>query len=172
MRPQPHFFAMRAAALSPRSRIARPPRKSTAFAPLLRNSSADAFTALSGASSTLPGWSGFEAPPAGSHWQFDGTISVAICPGYWRAAAIASAMSGAAALALFTSRIHADTLCASDMISDVSGASAARCHVAWSPIILTTGDRARRALCRFAIPLAKPGPRCVSVSAGLSAIRA
>ena len=45
-----------------------------------------------------------------------------------------------------------------------SGASAARCQVAWSPIRLTIGERARRASCRYAMPLAKPGPRCSSVS--------
>src|SRR5580693_1536181 len=36
----------------------------------------------------------------------------------------------------------------------------------------TTGERARRALCRLAIPLARPGPRCSSTAAGRPAIRA
>ena len=36
----------------------------------------------------------------------------------------------------------------------------------------TTGERARRALCRLASPLARPGPRCSSTAAGRPAIRA
>ena len=44
--------------------------------------------------------------------------------------------------------------------------------VAWSPTMLTTGTLARRALCRFASPLPRPGPRCSSVAAGRPAIRA
>jgi hypothetical protein len=34
------------------------------------------------------------------------------------------------------------------------------------------GEFARRALCTFAMLLAKPGPQCVSVAAGLAAMRA
>src|SRR4030081_1467780 len=37
---------------------------------------------------------------------------------------------------------------------------------------LTIGVWARRALCRFARPFPRPGPRCSKVAAGLSAIRA
>src|SRR5918994_2620514 len=37
--------------------------------------------------------------------------------------------------------------------------------------MLTSGVRARRALCRFASPLPRPGPRCRSVAAGLPAMR-
>ena len=43
---------------------------------------------------------------------------------------------------------------------------------AWSPTMLTIGVRARRALCRLARPLPRPGPRCSSVAAGRSAMRA
>ena len=44
-------------------------------------------------------------------------------------------------------------------------------YVAWSPTMLTIGVRARRALCRLASPLPRPGPRCSSVAAGRPAIR-
>ena len=98
-------------------------------------------------------------------------INVAICPGALPAAAIACAVESPTDAALRTLRTHPETGVASETISDVSGASAPTCHVAWSPIRFTIGDRARRALCRFAIPLANPGPRCSSVSAGFSAIR-
>ncbi len=110
---------------------------------------------------------GFAASPAGSHWQSLGTMSVATLPGGVSEAAIASAMSPASAPADLFSRTHPDIGLASETMSLVSGASAARCHVAWSPITLTMGVFARRALCRFARPLARPGPRCTSVIAGL-----
>ncbi len=51
------------------------------------------------------------------------------------------------------------------------GASKGRCQVAWSPTQLTMPDRARRALCRLARPLARPGPQCSRVAAGLRARR-
>ena len=44
--------------------------------------------------------------------------------------------------------------------------------VRWGDASLwTMPDRARRALCRFARPCAKPGPQCSSVAAGLPVIR-
>jgi hypothetical protein len=63
-------------------------------------------------------------------WQSLGTISVATLPGEVSDAAIASAMSPAIASGDFTSRTHPDIGEASETISLVSGASAARCHVA------------------------------------------
>src|SRR5579885_224537 len=99
-------------------------------------------------------------------------INVATWPGKPPAAATASAVSAATAFAERTLRIHPETGRASETISEARGASAPACQVAWSPIKFTTGDRARRALCRFAIPLAKPGPRWSSVRAGLPLIRA
>ncbi len=44
--------------------------------------------------------------------------------------------------------------------------------MAWSPTMLTTGLRARRALCKLASPLPRPGPRWRSVAAGRPAMRA
>ena len=41
-----------------------------------------------------------------------------------------------------------------------------------SPDVVTTEVEARRALCRLARPLARPGPQCSSVAAGLPAVRA
>ena len=87
-------------------------------------------------------------------------------------AAMASAISLPTSLAVLVVRTQFDTGRASDSMSEVSGASAATCQVAWSPTTFTIGLRARRALCRFAMPFAKPGPRCRSVSAGRSVIRA
>ena len=48
---------------------------------------------------------------------------------------------------------------------------ACRWEVAWSPTTFTIGVRARRALCRLAIPLPRPGPRCSRVAAGRPAMR-
>ena len=54
---------------------------------------------------------------------------------------------------------------------EVNGASCFKCHSAWSPTILTIPEKALRALCRFAIPLAYPGPKCNRVTAGFLFIR-
>ena len=43
-------------------------------------------------------------------------------------------------------------------MSDSSGASSRLCERAWSPTTLTSGVRPRRALCRLASPLPRPGP--------------
>jgi hypothetical protein len=43
-------------------------------------------------------------------------------------------------------------------MSEVNGALAAICQVACSPTIEMGGVLALRALCKLAIPLAKPGP--------------
>mmetsp|Transcript_44054 Transcript_44054/g.73343 ORF Transcript_44054/g.73343 Transcript_44054/m.73343 type:complete len:244 (+) Transcript_44054:119-850(+) len=72
-------------------------------------------------------------------------------------------------LQVFTSP---DTALATFSMSIPSSASAERCHVDISPIMLIIGDSARFALCMFAIPFAKPTPRCKSVIAGLPDIRA
>ena len=57
-------------------------------------------------------------------------------------------------------------------MSEFNGGSNAVWNVAWSPTMFTTGELARRLLCRFVRPYARPGPRCSSVAAGLPAIRA
>ena len=111
-------------------------------------------------------------PAASFHWQSAGTISVATCPGGASAASIAATVSPATSSALRTERTQPETGFASETMSLVSGASAARCQLAWSPITFTSGERARRALWRFAMPLAKPGPRWSSVIAGRSVRRA
>jgi hypothetical protein len=56
-------------------------------------------------------------------------------------------------------------------MSDSSGASNLLWVVAWSPTTVTTGVRARRALCRLAHPFPSPGPRWSSVAAGLPVMR-
>ena len=60
----------------------------------------------------------------------------------------------------------AETVAAIAEMSIDSTGSASTCHVAMSPTSTQTGLRALRALCKFAIPLARPGPRCNSTAAG------
>ena len=92
-------------------------------------------------------------------------------PGAARAACTARAASAATDRELLDSQIQDDTGRAKPTMSEVSGASYCRWWVAWSPTTLMIGDAARRALCRFARPLASPGPRCNSTTAGFSAMR-
>src|SRR5436853_3898788 len=108
---------------------------------------------------------------AAPHWQSDGTIRLTGCPGGLREAATAATRSAATPSAVELVWTQPDTGEASETMSLVSGASAATCQVAWSPIRFTTGVWARLALWRLAIPLANPGPRCRSVRAGLAAMR-
>ena len=87
------------------------------------------------------------------------------------AAATASAASPATSALRSDRRTHPDTDPASASMSDSSGASSRLWKVAWSPTTVTSGVPARRALCRLASPLARPGPRCSSVAAGRPVIR-
>ena len=112
------------------------------------------------------------AAAVSSQEESDGRISVATPRGGVRAARMASAVSAATEAASGTVRTQADIGFANPSTSAVSGASALRCHVAWSPTMLTIGTRARRALCRLASPFASPGPRCSRVAAGRSVMRA
>ncbi len=68
-------------------------------------------------------------------------------------------------------RCHPDTVFTRQAISIFKGGSAVRCHEACWPMMLKTGVRARRALCRLAMPLANPGPKCNRVMAGFCFIR-
>jgi hypothetical protein len=99
-------------------------------------------------------------------------MRVATCPGGPDAAATASAVACVSSAVASGRRIHVDTLRAAVWMSDVSGASYCKWSVAWSPMMLTIGERARRALWRLASPLPRPGPRWSSVAAGRPAIRA
>ena len=56
---------------------------------------------------------------------------------------------------------------ATPSMSEVSGALSAICAVPCSPITFTIPERAFLALCRLARPLAKPGPKCSRVEAGI-----
>ena len=60
---------------------------------------------------------------------------------------------------------------ASPSRSEASGASYLRWLVAWSPTMLTMPDPAFRALWMLARPLARPGPRCSRVEAGVCLMR-
>ena len=88
------------------------------------------------------------------------------------AAATASAASAATSAGVSDRRTQPDTVPARASMSDSSGASSRLCEREWSPTTLTSGAPPRRALCRLASPLARPGPRCSSVAAGRPAIRA
>ena len=158
--------ATRLAAQQPVARAARAPPSSNAAGSPERSALATASIASAGTSraGAAPRPSA-RAPPASSHVVSAGRISVATPP---RAAprATASAASRPTSAAAFVSRIQPDTLRATLSMSEASGASNAWWYVAWSPTMFTIGVRARRALCRFAIPLPSPGPRCSSVAAG------
>src|SRR5450830_733671 len=56
-------------------------------------------------------------------------------------------------------------------MSELSGGLYFKCEVECSPMILTMPDDARLALWMLARPLARPGPRCNKVEAGVSFIR-
>ena len=79
-------------------------------------------------------------------------------PGGVIAAAIASAASAPTSATSFVVFIQPSSQPASSSMSEFSGASYCRWYVAWSPTTLTTGVKARRALCRPARPLPRPGP--------------
>ena len=87
-------------------------------------------------------------------------------PGGPIAAATASAVTRHRSAVRSGRPTQPDTLRAAVSMSDCSGASKRAWYVAWSPTMLTTGVAARRALCRLASPLPRPGPRCRSVAAG------
>ena len=130
------------------------------------SSMAEPSTAAGGVGSTA----GTGRPPSDQETSA-GRISVAT-PAPERAAATASAASAATAAADSLRRTQPETDQATASMSDSRGASSALWSRAWSPTTLTTGVRARRALCRLASPLPSPGPRCRSVTAGRPAIRA
>jgi len=98
-------------------------------------------------------------------------ISVAIPPGGDVAAATASAASPASALPSSQVRTQSETGRETPSMSEVSGASSPRCQVACSPMMLTIGVCARRALWKLAKALPMPGPRCSRVAAGTPRMR-
>src|SRR3984957_15940709 len=119
------------------------------------------------------GTKGFGATtPPSLHETSVGTIRVAMRPGSLPAAAIASDASRPSPAVVRDVRSQAEYGRAIPSTSEVSAASYRRCVAGCWPIMLTIGVRALLALCRFAMPLAKPGPRCSSVHAGFPAIRA
>ena len=109
--------------------------------------------------------------PPSLHEMSAGRMSVATWPGGPYAAATASAASAPTSSVLADQRMKVETLRATVSMSDSSCASYGLWYVAWSPTMLTTGVCPLRALCRFARPLPRPGPRCSSVAAGRSAMR-
>ena len=166
----PVAVAMRPASARPSARTARSVSMSMAGSPERRilaqraiTSSLTRVRAIAGATAATPSAS-FHAVSAGK-------MSVAIWPGGVRAAAMAAAPSAAMARAFGEVRTHAETGRAMPSMSEVRGASCLMWYVACSPTMLTIPELALRALCRFARPLPRPGPRCSSVAAGRSAMR-
>src|SRR5271167_2440838 len=104
---------MRAAAFRPRARSAVPPRKSATLLPLRIDSDA-CLIALEDTAGGAVGSIGAAGLSAGSHWQSDGMINVATCPGARPAAAIASAVAPASDAELRTLRTHPETGVASE----------------------------------------------------------
>jgi hypothetical protein len=170
----PVAAAIRSAAASPAARVASPPTSSTHGSPEVSACAASRIASGSAgggdATGSGPGTGSASVPSTGSQLTSAGSTSVATCPA--RAAATAAAASAPISVVRVLSRTQPDTAPAIAAMSDCSGASYFAWVVAWSPTTLTTGVPARRALCRLARPLARPGPRCSRVAAGRSAIRA
>jgi hypothetical protein len=126
---QPVAAAIRAAARSAGSRRPTPPRNNAAGAPLV-SAAAAASTRRSPTAWRARGFAGAAGPGQRSHAESCGTISVATWPGGSSAAAIASAPSAGRYDAVAQRRTQPETGEASDAMSDVRGASAARCQLA------------------------------------------
>ena len=101
-----------------------------------------------------------------------GAISTAPRPGEPVAAPSAAIASAAKVSGEVALRTQSAKGAAAPSMSAVSGASWARWLTAWSPTSVTIGVRAFLALWRLAAPLASPGARCSSDTAGLRAMRA
>ena len=106
------------------------------------------------------------------HETSAGRIRVAIWAGGPTATDRASTASAASRSVAGQVRTQVETFRATVSMSDWSWASYCVWWVAWSPMMLTMGTFALRALWRLARPLPRPQPRCRSVAAGLSAMRA
>ena len=146
------------------------PSSSSTVSPERRISAAVATAKGAAACATGTGRAGATLPPS-SQQVSDGRISVAIWPWPLRAACTATAASAPTSDACRDVRTQPETPRAQPSVSAVSGASSGRWNVAWSPTQFSSGDPARRALCRLARPFASPGPQCSSVAAGLPAMR-
>src|ERR1039458_2962416 len=110
--------------------------------------------------------------PASLQEKSAGTIRLATFPGGPRAAATAAEAASPIPVARSSVRTQPDTGRAKASVSAVRGASWPRCCVECSPTMFTTGERALRALCRFASAFPRPGPRCSRVAAGFPVMRA
>ena len=166
---QPVARAIRSAARRPRARRALPP--STNAAVPARNARAARSVSARVGEGGAGIWAVTGAAATCAHCTSPGRISVAGPLGSRVAWAIASAMSAAADSAWVVVWTKCDIGLASPAMSDVRGALAAMCQVACSPTMDTTGEPALRALCKLARPLASPGPRCNSASAGRPLMR-
>ena len=168
----PVAAAMRPAARSPRSFSASPRIKRAARDPDDRTAATVAATASLDTSAGPTNVRAGAGEPPSFHATSAGRINVAIWPGCCRAACTARAASAPTVRALTAECTQPETGRANPTTSDASGASYCAWVMAWSPTTFTIGEAARRALCRLAKPLARPGPRWSNVTGGLPAIRA
>ena len=168
----PVAAAIRPAAARPASESAAPVRNNRQGAPDCSSSASAAMRSSGTAEGGTGAGAASTGTPPGSQAASPGTIRLAIRPGALRAAAIAAAAAWPTSGAVRALRTQSENGRATASTSVSSGECRPWWWVAWSPMTLTTGERARRALCRLARPLARPGPRCSSVTAGLPAIRA
>jgi len=167
-RSQPAAARMRPAASRPRRRRARPFMTIAVLPVDLSSIAAETIARLSGGSKAGFFTAGM-SPRYSFHCRSQGTIRLAIWPR--RDASMASAASRAMVSTERTVRCHPENVLHRQSISMARGASASTCHEACSPMTLSRGVRARLALCRFATPLASPGPRCRRHRAGFSFMR-
>lgn len=148
------------------SAAAHPSMKSRVFATFSSSTASSASSPVSLSSSSR---ARFARNPSGrSHDRSCGTMSVATRPSpsalgrsnARRFVARSASMASSRAAPGTADRCEcADTVRANASTSISRSASAPWCHVAISPTMLITGELARRALCRLAMALAKPGPR-------------
>ena len=166
----PVAWATRLAASRQGRRAPGPPSRSTQGSPERSVRATDSTVSAGTGAAARTGSGGAGSPPSDQETSA-GRIRVEIRPGGRIAAATPSAASAATSAQREERRTQPDTVPARASMSDSSGASYRLWYVAWSPTTASSGVRARRALCRLASPLARPGPRCSSAAAGRPAIR-
>lgn len=166
----PVAAAIRPAASTPAALSAGPP--SSSVAPGARTASAAAATReASGGIGPATGSGGASDAPSDQDTSA-GSTSVATCPPRSPVAARARMASAATSRTSPLVCTHPETVRATAVMSDCSGASNRTWSVACPPTTHSSGIPARRALCRFANPLPSPGPRCSSTAAGFPAMGA
>ena len=163
--------SIRLAARRPRSLSAAPPSsRSDGALPRRVRATASITSGPAGAGGT--GGKAAAGVPPGPQDTSAGSTSVAICPPSWPLAAMARTASAARPRVVPAVCTQPETVRAAASMSECSGASKRAWPVACAPTTTTIGLCARRALCRLASPLDRPGPRWSRTDAGRPAMRA